>query len=189
MSGQSQRVHRREKQASHSTWWRWSPDAGVLPSPLPQTHAEIVGSRLAVTTPGTLSIPRGSTGLRGLGRGRGRARRRGSAQGRRLCARGRSPSPPRVPQLLCRCGRGTSLRGYRPQPQSLAPRSHVSFRPVRNPPVAQRVPAPCRCLGSPVPNADSARVTGGSQRTRPALPRVLASASRRRDEARARRPR
>lgn len=161
----ARKVHPREKLASE---WRQVVTRRWRSSlPLPQTHAEDVGSGAALTTSGTLCIPKGLTGLGGLGRGRGRARRRGSAQGRRLCARGRSPRPPRVPQLLCRCSRGTSLRGYRPPPRPLAPRAHVSARPARIPRVAQRVPALRRCLGSPVPNADSARVPGGSWRTRP----------------------
>lgn len=91
----ARKVHPREKLASE--WWQVVTRRWRSSLPLPQTHAEDVGSGAALTTSGTLCIPKGLTGLGGLGRGRGRAGRRGSAQGRRLCERPVTPPAPRPP--------------------------------------------------------------------------------------------
>lgn len=139
----------------------------AFPRPLPRMWAVGAGAVLLGTGPG---LARDAQAWGGIGRRQeAGAPRRGSALGAGAGrGRGHPPRPPQDPPpsanaryrfsgAAAESGRGGGEGGGIPEgippptPASRRPRTHVSSRPARIPRVAQRVPAPRRCLRSLVP--------------------------------------
>lgn len=139
----------------------------AFPRPLPRMWAVGAGAVLLGTGPG---LARDAQAWGGIGRRQeAGAPRRGSALGAGAGrGRGHPPRPLQDPPpsanaryrfsgAAAESGRGGGEGGDIPEgippptPASRRPRTHVSSRPARIPRVAQRVPAPRRCLRSLVP--------------------------------------